>query len=212
MSISESVRARINRYSTSRLEALTDGVFAIAMTILILDINIDDFGTITTDAQLWQAILKIVPSLTSFVISFLLLGSMWAVHTRQFEYIEKTDRHMTTLNTVRLLFVVIVPLTTSITGAYSDLVLARVLLPINFLLIAALSYWEWTYAANPKQGYFGTTPQGLLDYSRTRNKAVIIMSTLVVMLSVFIGQFAFILFMLLPVLSRNKSVRPQENN
>ena len=114
------------RFSTRRLEALTDGVFAIAMTLLVLDLKVENLGEAATNQQLWEALAGMQSNLISFIVSFLLLGSMWAVHVRQFEYIKQADRRFTMINTLRLLAVVFMPFTTSLAGAYPNIVLGRV--------------------------------------------------------------------------------------
>ncbi len=197
----------LETFSTRRMEALTDGVFAIAMTLLILDIKVEDFGTVTNSAQLAAALYDHSTVLISFVISFLLLGSMWAVHMRQFEYITQTDRHLTMINTWRLLIVVFMPLTTSIGGAYQGIELARVLLPFNFFLLSAVSTWEWRYAAN-NEYLSEKIPPAIKQDAWRRNIIILVTAGLVSVLSFFVGQLAFLLFAVLPFVAipgeRNK--------
>lgn len=190
-------------FSTRRIEALTDGVFAIAMTLLVLDLKVDDMSSVASSSELYSILTNQLSGLSTFVISFLLLGSMWAVHSRQFEYIAKSDRHLTMINTIRLLVVVLIPLTTSIAGRYQELVLGRILLPLNFLLLALVSFWQWGYATNPKSKLYDTKMTSeLLDYSNIRNKTIIYLSILVVISSIFIGEIAFILLAFSPMVER----------
>lgn len=183
-------------YQTDRLNALTDGMFAIAMTLLVLDLNVGELGEQITSAGLWHAIASAHESITSFVISFLLLGSMWAVHMRQFEHIKFADRRLVTINTIRLLIVVIMPLTTAIAGSYQDLVLGRMLLPINFLLLATVSYWEWHHALKSDKNLHESVSKGFLDKATTRNHAILILSFFVVIASAWFGYAAFVLLLL----------------
>jgi uncharacterized membrane protein len=199
-----------NTFSTRRLEALTDGVFAIAMTLLILDLHVQDLGQAASSGQLWHALTNMEGSITSFVISFLLLGSMWAVHMRQFEYIKRADRHLTMINTLRLLAVVFIPLTTSIAGNYSDTVLGRVLFPLNFFALAAVSYWEWAYAVNDKTKFYDNLTADNRRYLEARNRDIIIISFLVVILAIPFGEWAFLLFLLTAWLGARK--RPVKNS
>ncbi|HVV67103.1 MAG TPA: TMEM175 family protein [Candidatus Saccharimonadales bacterium] len=191
-------------YSTRRLEALTDGVFAIAMTLLVLDVHVRDFGHIASSSGLWQAIQNIDGSIITFVISFLLLGSMWAVHMRQFEFIKRADRHLTMINTLRLLTVVFIPLTTSVAGNYSDVTLGRILFPINFFLLAAVSYWEWNYAVTSPRKLYDSLSEGDKRYLNFRNATIVVISLLVVLLAAAIGEYAFLLFMIAPSITRKR--------
>ena len=173
------------------------------MTLLILDLNVSAIGRAINSDQLWHGLYDLRSSIVSFAISFLMLGSLWAVHTRQFEYIKRSNRHLIMINNIRLLAVVLLPLTTSIAGAYSNLVLGNILLPINFLIIILISTWQWQYAVNSKPKLYDfelTEPNK--RYFKLRNNLVIATSVGVVILSLFIGEWAFALFILPPIITR----------
>lgn len=201
--MAEKTEQDVFAFSTRRIEALTDGVFAIAMTLLVLDLKVD-FGHLTASAQLWQHLHDIQNKIIAFAVSFLLLGSMWSVHTRQFEFIKKTDRHLTWINNLRLLAVVFIPLTTSIAGSYDHLVLGRILLPINFFIISAVSRWEWNYATNAKSGLSEKLPATDVQYFSLRNRAIVIMALAVVVASAFVGDAAFVLFLATPLINKSR--------
>ncbi|WP_316300713.1 TMEM175 family protein, partial [Clavibacter michiganensis] len=118
--------------STRRTEAFTDGVFAIAATLLVLGLTDQSLGSPTTDEQLAKGLLDLAHPLFSFVISFLILCVMWMTHVRQFEWIVRIDDAGMWINNLRLLLVVLVPFTSSLDTTHSDLLLGRMLLPINF--------------------------------------------------------------------------------
>jgi uncharacterized membrane protein len=191
-------------YSTRRLEALTDGVFAIAMTLLILDLKVSAIGRASTSDQLWHGINNLSVPIVSIVISFLMLASLWATHTRQFEYIKRADRRLIMINNLRLLTVVFLPLTTSITATYSNLVLGEMLLPINFLVITAVGYWQWRYAINSDPKLYDTElTDSNKKYFDLRNKLIIAIACGVVILSAFVGEWAFLLFLIMFLFSRH---------
>lgn len=114
--------------SPRRLEAFSDGVFAIAATLLVLDLSVENLGAITSNDQLWRALGSISESLLSFVISFLLLCMLWMVHARQFEHVVRVDNTVLWLNCLRLLGVVLIPFTTSLNADFSGLLLGRLVL------------------------------------------------------------------------------------
>lgn len=186
-------------FSTRRLEALTDGVFAIAMTLLVLDLNVAELGNAASNQELWHALTGMSSNLISFVVSFLLLGSMWAVHVRQFEHIQEADRRLTAINTLRLLIVVLIPFTTSLAGTYSGLLLGEVLFPINFLALAIVSWWQWQYAAKHLRNDMSAQAR---HKAVLRNSAVVIIATLVVVFAIFVGEYAFLLFVATPLAIR----------
>ena len=112
---------------TSRLEAFTDGVFAIAATLLVLDLTTHAFGEITSDAELWAALAGMWKLFFNFALSFVLLCMMWMVHVQQFEHVARIDGVLTWLNNARLLFIVLVPFATSLTTEYSEWMAGRLL-------------------------------------------------------------------------------------
>jgi uncharacterized membrane protein len=94
---------------TSRLEAFSDGVFAIAITLLIFNIKAPD-----NTSHLLTSLLRLWPSYLAYVISFLLIGLLWANHHVMFEHIVKTDRLLMFINTLLLMDVAFIPFTASV--------------------------------------------------------------------------------------------------
>lgn len=181
-------------FSSRRVEALTDGVFAIAMTLLILDLHADEIGRVGSSAELWHGLSNMSAGLVSFVISFLMLGSMWAVHARQFDYIKTVDRHLIALNTARLLAVVFMPLTTSISSAYSHVALGKMLLPLNFFILTFLSYLQWRYASSEKRNLCEPLSDENRAYFKFRNNSVLMLAAFTLVLSIWLGNLAFVIF------------------
>src|SRR5690606_24664894 len=132
--------------STTRLEAFTDGVFAIAATLLVLDLTTHTIGHVDSDAQLWAALFGMRELFFNFLVSFALLALMWTIHVRQFEYVQRVDAVLTWLNNGRLLFVVLVPFATALTTEYSAFLAARISIPVAFLGVIVFSWLQWGWA------------------------------------------------------------------
>jgi uncharacterized membrane protein len=199
--------------STRRLEAFTDGVFAIAATLLVLDLSVSTLGpAITSDDGLWNALLGQAHSFVSFVISFLLLGMLWSVHVWEFEHVVRVTRPLVLLNNLRLLGIVLIPFTTSLSGDYPELLAGRILLPVNFLFVTLVGLIEWSYATRPAQ----SLTEGLSDAGirSARNGAIVavIASVITVALAPFFGPWAFLAFVINPLADRipglNRPRRP----
>lgn len=103
---------------TQRIEAISDGVFAIALTLLILDIRVPVSDTIHSEKTLMNAFLGLAPKILSYFLSFMTLGIYWSAHSTQFHFIEKSDRHLNWINLFFLLFVSIIPFTTAFLSEY----------------------------------------------------------------------------------------------
>ncbi|GHE01130.1 hypothetical protein GCM10010339_19070 [Streptomyces alanosinicus] len=100
---------------SGRVEAFSDGVFAIAITLLILDIKVPKAGD---HGGLWTAIGAQWPSYAAYVVSFLVIGIMWVNHHQVFSYVVRVDRPLMFLNLLLLLVVAAVPWPTAMLAEY----------------------------------------------------------------------------------------------
>ena len=188
--------------STTRTEAFTDGVFAIAATLLVLDITTTTFDTVSTDAELWAALLSEWMLFVNFALSFVLLCIMWMVHVSQFEHIVRVDNVMIWLNNGRLLMIVLVPFSTGITTEYSEYYAGRIMLAANFFLAIVFSWLQWTWAVRHRERIMPDLPrEDAVAYGRANLSALILSATALV-LSPFIGSVAFAVFLLDGLLTR----------
>lgn len=121
-----------------RVLAFTDGVFAIAITLLVLsltipaDIAIDDVAAALWDLR-WQVF--------SFFLSFTVIGAYWLMHHRLVERLARMDRVFVRWNLVQLAFVVLLPFPTSLVGAHSGAPVSVATYAVNVALVSALDTW-----------------------------------------------------------------------
>lgn len=99
---------------TSRLEAFSDGVFAVAITLLVLQLTVPEVAS----GHLLTALLQQWPLLATYCASFLTIGVIWVNHHSVFSYLERADRTLQFLNLLLLLCVVLIPYPTSLLGRY----------------------------------------------------------------------------------------------
>jgi len=193
--------------STRRTEAYTDAVFAIAATLLVLGLTSQTFDGVKTNGDLAAALLGMWQPFVTFVVSFLLLSLMWMTHIAQFEHIARIDTVGIWINNIRLLFIVLVPFTSSLNTDFSSTLLGRVLLPANFCL-ALLSGWaQWAWVARHREVM---VPD--LDPEQVRRESggalsALVLSGLVVAASPWLGSYAFLLFLLDGLVTRLLSGR-----
>jgi len=133
---------------TGRVEAFSDGVFAIAITLLILDVHVPrDLPETTT---LRDALLQQWPSYLAFLTSFALIGIMWINHHKLFTLIKRSDHLLLVFNALLLLGATVVPFTTSLLAEYighSEERVAALVYMGNFFIIAVFFNLVWRYAA-----------------------------------------------------------------
>ena len=104
------------RWSTGRVEAFSDGVFAIAITLLVLEIHIEP------DAfdDLWGAVVAEWPSYLAYITSFLTVGGVWLAHHRLFSHLRYIDPHLMRLNLLLLMFAAFLPFPTGLLAEAFD--------------------------------------------------------------------------------------------
>ncbi|KUK74307.1 MULTISPECIES: TMEM175 family protein [Methanobacterium] len=131
-------------FPTNRLETLTDGLFAIAMTILVVTIEIP-MGPIHTSQLFLQTTGEILPKYVVYFLSFLILAGFWINHHILF-LIKKTNLTLTWINVFWLMFITLVPLSTSIIAQFPQYQLSQFIFDLNLLMIGLFSYMIWRYA------------------------------------------------------------------
>src|SRR5262245_19752501 len=102
----------------SRLETFCDGVFAIALTLLIIDIKIPAADAIGTTRELWLALRHLVPAILAFVLSFAIILITWVNHHAAFRLVNKSSAVFIYANGFLLLTVVLMPFPTALVGEY----------------------------------------------------------------------------------------------
>jgi len=187
--------------STRRLEAYTDGVFAIAATLLAFNLSVNALGSVDSAAELNQRLIGLWPSLLNVVISFLLLGLLWLIHVRQFEHIPRVDTTIIWLNNLRLLGVVLMPFTTSLNDEFGDYLAGRLALPLNFLVILFFGTWQWFHASSPRVRLVHGLSAVAVHNIRVNAVSAVAQGVCVAVLAAFFGSVAFLVFALDPLIA-----------
>lgn len=102
----------------ARLETFSDGVFAIAMTLLIIDIKIQSPENIRSTEEMWQALRHLAPNIFAFLLSFIVIFITWVNHHGALTLLNKTSPHFMYANGLMLLTVVIIPFPTAMLGEF----------------------------------------------------------------------------------------------
>ena len=128
----------MNKY---RLEAFSDGVFAIAITLLILDIRIPDVDY----DELPNALLEIAPRILSYVMSFILIGAYWIFHHFYFDRVSKVNGTFLWMNIFALLLISFMPFPTSLMGRYPLKPLPLVIYGVNLMATNVMGFLSLLY-------------------------------------------------------------------
>jgi TMEM175 potassium channel family protein len=137
-----------NYVNLERLTFLVDGVFAITMTLLVLELRLPESAT----ASLSQSLLAMLPRLYIYFIAFYSIANHWVVHQRMFRHITNADSKMLWLTILGLLFITLIPASTAIVGRYPAEKLAAVCFSLNSFLQGMTVWIFWAYVSkNYKQ-------------------------------------------------------------
>jgi uncharacterized membrane protein len=137
--------------STRRIEAFSDGVLSIVITLLVLQLSIPVVSAGAVDAELARRPLEVTPKLFCYVISFAVVGIYWAGHHNLFHFIICADRTLLWLNNLFLLCVGFIPFPAALLGAYGSRRIAVIVyggsLIVTGLALAAI----WVYATHNRR-------------------------------------------------------------
>ena len=131
---------------TQRIEAISDGVFAIALTLLIFNIKVPVGESIKSEKNLMEAFLGLTPQIISYFLSFITLGIYWSAHSTQFHFIAKSDRNLNWINLFFLLFVSTIPFTTAFLSEYITFKFAIFIYWFNIIMLGLVLALHWSYA------------------------------------------------------------------
>jgi uncharacterized membrane protein len=130
----------------TRLDQLADGIFAIVMTLLVLEIRVPGIdGALTNDAVI-QLLFSAMPLFLSYLLSFMLLFTYWRGHHYIASVLAKNiDTTLTTINAFFFLFVGLVPFSTLLLGKYGMTQAAVIIYGVHIIIIGLLLYWMRQY-------------------------------------------------------------------
>jgi uncharacterized membrane protein len=124
----------------SRIVAFTDGVMAVAITLLVLNLQVPDVGS---DEDLHDALVDLLPSFGAYLLAFALIGRFWVIHHNLFETLRGFDRTLMALNLLFLALIALMPFSTDLYDRYTDEGLAAAVFGAT-LGLAALTHWTMT--------------------------------------------------------------------
>ncbi|HTQ64322.1 MAG TPA: TMEM175 family protein [Puia sp.] len=144
-------------FQLERMILFSDAVFAIAITLLILEIRIPEISGNVTDKLLLQALAALGPKFVGFIISFMLIGMYWTIHHRMFGYVINYNQKLLWLNLFFLFFIILMPFSTGFYGEYTgaELIKNQLKVPmtfyvLNFCFVGLFNFIMWIYVTNPK--------------------------------------------------------------
>jgi uncharacterized membrane protein len=138
---SRGIRRRFNDLvgtNIDRLAGISDGIFSVGMTLLVLGLVVPGVGSVTTDSDLWQALLRLGPSVLIYMLSFMTLGIFWVGQGGQLGRLARSNRNYAWLQLAFLFAVTLVPFSTALLAHFPTLRVALVEYWLNIVLLGVM--------------------------------------------------------------------------
>jgi uncharacterized membrane protein len=138
-------RFKIWQFDKARLETFSDGVFAIIITLLVLELKMPHLDSITNSWQLFESIKEIFPVLFSWIVCVLIVGTLWLQHHNLLQMARKSDYGMVWINTIVLMFSALIPFPAHLMGTYPHIPLAVASLGMVLFFVSLSTIWLYYY-------------------------------------------------------------------
>lgn len=171
--------------TTHRLEALSDCIFAFAMTLLVLTLTLPDAMAELANVKPHELLLGQAHKFFNYLLGFMLLAIFWMRYHWQFHWIKRTDSGMIWINIFILMFVALMPFSTDIVGDFSGSTTAEVFFATNLLILGLLFLGSWAYATRNRRLVDSDLDTEIVTMGLRRGMVTPIVSAIVIVLSFF---------------------------
>lgn len=196
--MSEGTLKRVRGFEKNRLEALADGIFAVALTLLVLDIKLPDNIASASNDDLWTRLAALERHFAIYVISFVVIAMYWVSHHIQFHFVRYTDRRLIWINLIYLLLVSFVPFSTDLVGDHPALILPCWIYGLTLLALSGVSYTHVDYLARHPflaTSHLSPAIEGLLKRRIVIFTVVPVLSMLVALYSTRLSLYCYVLLL-----------------
>ncbi|MBU0573095.1 MAG: TMEM175 family protein [Candidatus Margulisiibacteriota bacterium] len=187
-----------NYLTTNRIEALTDGIFAIAMTLLALNIDVPLIPSQFAVHALWPQLIALIPSLMNYGLSFVILATFWIVHHQIYHHIKRTDSVTLWLNIIILMFAALIPFTTSLLDDYDSIQIAVVFFECHLFIIGILYNLLWRYSTKDHKLVDQQLPEEHIKRSNRAGLLIPCLSIVAIGISFFTPAWSTLIYALIP--------------
>lgn len=170
--------------SKHRIEALVDGIFAVAMTLLVIDLRLPDHGHLASEAALRNALLELIPNLISWLISFFVLAIFWIANHRLYNYVRHADQGLLWLTILNLAGAALLPFASALSSQFPSLTAqlvysgVMILMGVSLMLLARRIHQHPELSGHPMS-------EGAFRATVARSCGVIAIATLAILVSYY---------------------------
>ncbi len=195
-----STDAEVPGMTTYRIEALTDGIFAVAMTLLVLNLKLPQGGVEGVETDLIDLVTGQSHVFSNYAMSFLLAAVFWIIHHQQSHVIKRTDRNHIWLNVIILMFVSLIPFSTSLINDYHDDWMASIFFGMNMFILGSLFYLNWDYATRGHKLVAPNLDPRRIAVGKRRSAVTPIVSLLAMALALVDAPVSSFAYLLIPLI------------
>lgn len=186
-------------FRTARIEALCDGIFAIVMTLLVLELHVPDIAANLVSTELGHRLFDLLPKFLSFGVSFVIAGVYWVGHHNQFFFIKRADRVLLWINILFLLCMAFLPFSTALLGTYPFQPIAIIFYGANLIVIGLVLDLHWRYGTRgPLMD--APLPSRVINTVHSRILMGPGIYLIAILLAYFIPILSLIIYVIVPIL------------
>ncbi len=144
-----------------RVIFFSDGIFAIAITLLTLNIRLPHIDPANVGTELPNAVISLIPSILVYALSYEVIGIYWIAHHRMFRWINRYNYQLVRFNLLFLFFIAFLPVPTSVLGDYWNAPVTNVFYALSIGLVGISEFLLWRYAAAHQMVDSSQTPRDI---------------------------------------------------
>jgi len=129
-----------------RIIFLSDGLFAIALTVLVIDLRVPELPTAAGSDQVAAALSALLPRVFAYALSFTIISFYWVAHWRRFKLIERANTGLAYVNLLLLAFIALIPFPTALIGEHGDIPIAVMIYAVTLSAAGIAGFVSWVYA------------------------------------------------------------------
>jgi uncharacterized membrane protein len=197
-------------YNKHRIEALSDGIFAVTMTLLVIELKLPEHGAIQTNLDLVNAVANLTPKFLAWLISFFVLSLFWIGHHRIFHYVRHVDGTFLSLCLVQLGFASLMPFSSALSGEYAGAFFSQIFYSINMACLALFALLMARYIFRHHELTVFPMPAWAYKSIRIRTIGVMIISAVAIIIAAYLrpwGNSAFVLMIVIGIVVRRIEAR-----
>jgi uncharacterized membrane protein len=183
-------------FSKHRLEALIDGIFAVAMTLLVIELKLPDPATVAVSGDLMRSVAHQAPTFLAWTISFFVLGIFWVAQQRLFHFVRSVDEQLTWLVIGYLSLVSLMPFASALVGQYGSILFSQIFYSAHIMLLSVAAFLMNRYVCHHPELWSADLPKQFYRAARFRALGLMVVAFLAIGITAAapgLGSVAFVL-------------------